>query len=113
MNELGRNIQILRERKGLSQRELAKLCGVSTGAIGNYEAGLRRPKLETLEALADTFNVPIGSLLGDDKQTMRMLMYYEKLQTLIDKAMRLDDKDVAKLEERADMMLEDEKYNEN
>lgn len=109
MNELGRNIQILREQKGLSQRELAKLCGVSTGAIGNYEAGLRNPKFETLEALADVFNVPMGTLLGDE-QTSRLLMYYEKLKPLIDKAMKLDDTDRARLEERTDMMLEANKY---
>lgn len=36
MLDLGKTIQALREQKGLSQRELAKLCGVSTGAIGNY-----------------------------------------------------------------------------
>lgn len=109
MNELGRNIQILRERKGLSQRELAKLCGVSTGAIGNYEAGLRRPKFETLEALADVFNVPMGTLLGDE-QTSRLLMVYEGLRSLIDLASKLDDTDLAKLEERAAVLLEAEKY---
>lgn len=109
MNELGKNIQILRERKGLSQRELAKLCGVSTGAIGNYEAGLRRPKFETLEALADVFNIPMGTLLGD-RETSRLLMYYERLKPLMEKAMELDAADLARLEERADMMLEADKY---
>lgn len=112
MTDFGKTLQQLREQRGLSQKELAKRVNVSTGAIGNYEAGLRRPKFETLEALADVFNVPMGVLLGDDEAT-RLLMYYEKLKPIIDKAMKLDAADRAKLEERADMMLEAEKYQED
>ena len=74
MNDIGKTIQTLREQRGLSQKELAKRVGVSTGAIGNYEAGLRRPKFEVLEAFADVFNVPMGVLLGDD-EACRLLMY--------------------------------------
>lgn len=112
MTDFGATLQRLREQRGLSQKELAKRVGVSTGAIGNYEAGLRRPKFETLEALADVFNVPMGVLLGDDEAT-RLLMYYEKLKPIIEKAMKLDAADRAKLEERADMMLEADKYQED
>ena len=109
MLDLGRTIQSLREEKGLSQKELAKRCNVSTGAIGNYEAGLRRPKFETLEALADEFNVPLGMLLGDE-HAARLSMYYDKLENLINMALRLDATDRAKLEERAAMLLEADKY---
>lgn len=112
MNELGKNIQILREKKGLTQRELAKLCGVSAGAIGNYEAGLRRPKFETLEALADVFNIPMGTLIGDE-QTSRLLLYYEACKHLFDMVEKLDETDRARLEERAAMMLEADKYQED
>ena len=89
MLDLGKTIQALREQKGMSQKELAKRAGVSTGAIGNYEAGLRRPKFETIEALADIFNVPLGLLIGDESSA-RILMCYDKLHTLINMADRLD-----------------------
>ena len=109
MLDLGKTIQSLREQNGMSQKELAKRAGVSTGAIGNYEAGLRRPKFETIEALADIFNVPIGLLIGDESAA-RILMSYDKLHTLIGMADRLDPSDLARLEERAAFMLESEKY---
>ena len=109
MLDLGKTIQTLREQSGMSQKELAKRVGVSTGAIGNYEAGLRRPKFETIEALADIFNIPIGLLIGDESSA-RILMCYDKLHTLIDMADRLDPSDLARLEERAAFMLESEKY---
>ena len=111
MLDLGKTIQALREQKGMSQKELAKRAGVSTGAIGNYEAGLRRPKFETIEALADIFNVPLGLLIGDESSA-RILMCYDKLHTLINMADRLDEADLARLEERAAIMLEADKHNE-
>jgi transcriptional regulator with XRE-family HTH domain len=112
MINLGKTIQMLREERGMSQKELAQRVGVSTGAIGNYEIGLRRPKFETIEALADVFNVPLGILLGDE-QTARLLINYERLETLINIALKLDEADRARLEERAIMMLEQEKYHED
>lgn len=54
----------LRKRDGYSQQELAQKIGVSRSTIGMYETGEREPAFETLEALADTFNVNMATLLG-------------------------------------------------
>ena len=54
----------LRTEAGYSQHELAIKVGISYGAVGNYESGVRKPRYETLEALADLFNVEIDYLLG-------------------------------------------------
>lgn len=54
----------LRRRENLSQKELAEKAGVSRSTIGMYEAGEREPSFETLEALADIFNVNMDVLLG-------------------------------------------------
>lgn len=103
------NLQRLREDRGLSQRELGHALGVSTSTIGNYETGYREPNFEMLEKMADFFNVPIGTLLGDERAS-RLLMYYDRLSDLIDKMYLLDDVDLARVAERVDMMLEADKY---
>lgn len=54
----------LRKRAGYSQTELADKLKISRSAIGMYESGKREPDFETLEALADTFNVNMNTLLG-------------------------------------------------
>lgn len=55
----------LRMEAGWTQEELAAKLGVSKGAIGNYESGMRSPrKFEDLEAVADVFNVSFDYLLG-------------------------------------------------
>ncbi len=102
----------LRKDNNLTQDELAKKLRISRSAVANYEKGIREPNFEMLENIADCFNISIAELLNDD-QASRLLMYYEKLKPIIDKAMKLDAADRAKLEERADMMLEAEKYQED
>lgn len=54
----------LREKRCLSQDELARQLGMSKSAISMYENGKREPKdLEILECLADFFNVDMNYLL--------------------------------------------------
>ena len=57
-------LRYLRESNGLKQEELADKIGVSYAAISNYERGKRIPKMETLESIADFFNVDMNYLLG-------------------------------------------------
>lgn len=60
----GDRLKELRTERKMSMRELAVLCDTSKSAIGMYEKGKRSPKYETMEAIADTFNVDIDYLLG-------------------------------------------------
>lgn len=45
---IGNNIKKYRTIKELSQRELAKLTGISESSIRKYEHGERKPKIENL-----------------------------------------------------------------
>lgn len=56
-------LRALRERKGLTQVALADKLGVSKSAISMYERGERNPDFETLEIIADFFNVDMNYLL--------------------------------------------------
>ena len=51
-------------REKMSQAELADKLGVSKSTVGMYELGKREPDFETLEAIADLFNVDMNFLLG-------------------------------------------------
>lgn len=61
-------LQNLRKNKGLSQTELAKKIGVAPSTIGMYETGKREPNYETLEIIADFFNVDMNYLLGKEPE---------------------------------------------
>lgn len=64
MSSFSDMLAYLRKRERLSQTELAKKLGVSRSTIGMYEAGEREPNFETLEAIADYFNVDMNTLVG-------------------------------------------------
>lgn len=54
----------LRISAGLTQVEMASKLGISRSTIGMYETGAREPDFETLEKIADFFNVDTDYLLG-------------------------------------------------
>lgn len=57
-------LKYLRNREGLSQAELAQKIGLGASTISMYEVGKREPDFETLETIADFFNVDMNFLLG-------------------------------------------------
>lgn len=61
---LGNRLKNLREEKDLYQKDLAKIFGISAGAIGLYENNRRTPDMELLKEMAEYFNVSTDYLLG-------------------------------------------------
>lgn len=61
---LGKRLRSLRKEKNLSQKELAERIGVSNVVLSRYELDDRKPDFDTLEKIADFFNVTIDYLLG-------------------------------------------------
>jgi repressor LexA len=61
----GEQLRGLRLQHGMTQQRLAELLGCGNSTISMYEAGKREPDFETLEAIADVFNVPMSRLMGD------------------------------------------------
>ena len=64
MADFSTMLKYLRQREGLSQRQLASKLKMSASAIGMYESGKRIPRHEDEEAIADFFNVDLNTLRG-------------------------------------------------
>ena len=56
-DETGKKIKEIRLWRGLTQKQLAEKCGLSEPTIRNYELGIRKPSLETIEIIADALEV--------------------------------------------------------
>lgn len=54
----------LRERRRVSRRVLADLCGVSKSTMSRYERGEQEPAARVVVELADYFDVTTDYLLG-------------------------------------------------
>ena len=55
----------IREKKGLTQDQLAKRSGISCRMIQKYESGLSRPRFDAAEKLAAALEMQVSELLGE------------------------------------------------
>ena len=55
----------LRNREKWTQQDLADRIGLSKSTVSMLETGSRMPSYETLEAIADIFNVDMNTLTGN------------------------------------------------
>lgn len=75
-------IRELRNKKNISQFDLAKLLNTSQQTISYYEQGKRDPDTNTLLFLSDYFGVSIDYILGNNSQditTEEIMLEYNSL----------------------------------
>lgn len=63
VHRTGQNIKNLRERKGLTQQELAVRVDVAQSTVANWESGRREPDINILIRIAKLFNVTLDELV--------------------------------------------------
>lgn len=63
---LGKNIRLLREKRGLTQSELAELAGLHRTYVGGIERGERNVSIDNLSRIASALDVAPHSLLNPD-----------------------------------------------
>lgn len=61
---LGSRLKALRTKNNLTQKQLAQKINVTHVSISGYESGNRSPDTDTLQKLADYFEVSTDYLLG-------------------------------------------------
>ena len=74
----------LRQRKDITQAELAEYLGITQQAVARWERNKSEPDLETLKTLANYFNVSTDYLLGNERRNFgddeeRLISEYRKL----------------------------------
>ncbi len=66
MLKLGENLKKLRQKRELTQEQLADILGVSGQAVSRWEKGATYPDITLLPAIAGYFEVSIDELIGYD-----------------------------------------------
>lgn len=62
--DFARSLSLLRQEKGISQRQAAKELGISQALLSHYENGVREPGLVFVTKACDFYNVSADFLLG-------------------------------------------------
>lgn len=68
---IAERIKNLREKKGITQSELAKLLGITRSSVNAWEMGISVPSTQYLVELANTFHISTDYILGlEDTSTI-------------------------------------------
>ncbi|MDR0456659.1 MAG: helix-turn-helix domain-containing protein [Treponema sp.] len=69
LTAIGKNLQSIRKRRGLTQKELAEKIGMTREAIAAYEAGRSHLMDTTLLDMTVVLRVSVNEILGLEHQT--------------------------------------------
>jgi transcriptional regulator with XRE-family HTH domain len=75
MENLGGRLQILRARRGLSQRKLAALSGVSNATISLIEHGRTDPSMGLMKRILESLDVSFAEFFADDSHIGEKYFY--------------------------------------
>jgi len=112
MSSLGSRLKEAREKKRLTQLEVANKLGISNGTLSGYERNYRDPDTETLRRLADLYDESVDWLTGNNQnryskiKNEEKIVPQEKTAWIIKKLVEKYDLDLANNPE-AESMLED------
>jgi len=71
MQRFGEKLRVLREKRGLTFRQLADELGTAHSHLVNIETGSRTPSLDLALRIAIYFNVTLDELVRDDRELKR------------------------------------------
>jgi len=71
-SRLAANVRHLRETRGLTQDQMARLAGIPRATWGNLETGAANPTLAVLDKVATALQVPIEELTAAPRATGRL-----------------------------------------
>lgn len=79
---LGLKIRDLREKKRLTQNQLAEKINMSDNGLSNIEGGKANPHFDTIAAIADTLDVSLDYFISDDPDNDKQLYIHEITEKL-------------------------------
>lgn len=71
--QIGRRLQQIRKRRGLSLERTAELTGVSKAMLGQIERGETSPTITTLWKIAKGLHVSFSSLIEGESESVRLV----------------------------------------
>lgn len=76
-----KRLRILRKKQKISQKDFAKILGVSNVVLSRYENGERKPDYDILIKIAEYFDVSVDYLLG--KSDIKNMEHKDDFETFI------------------------------
>jgi len=77
---LGKGVRFYRQKRQLSQADLAKKAGISITFLSNIERGIKYPTSDTLSALANGLEVEVYELFRHDPSPAEHRVLFERFK---------------------------------
>ena len=71
---IARMMKYYRQLKNISQEDLSNLSGINLSTIKKYEVGIRRPKYEQLEKIAEALGINVNHFYNTEYKTVGDVM---------------------------------------
>lgn len=103
MSTFGENLRELRKSRGYSQDRFAREIGSNQVNVSAWELGTRMPYLDTIKHIANTFKVPLSSLISieetgnevdGDRELLDLIQGNPRIRFLLDKARYLSNENL-------------------
>ena len=82
----GENLRRIRESRGVSRQELSVATGIAANMIGEYETARKLPPLDKIFTLADSLDVSITDLTGENKKSIDKKVFEYRFRRALDMA---------------------------
>lgn len=71
------NLKLAREKKNMTQKEVADGIGVAKSTYSLYESGNREPNVQTIKKISDVLNVSADELLGLNSENTTIAAHFD------------------------------------
>lgn len=71
------NLKFAREKKNMTQKEVADGIGVAKSTYSLYESGNREPNVQTIKKISDILNVSADELLGLNSENTTIAAHFD------------------------------------
>lgn len=93
-----KNLKYYMERKGISQKELAEIVGVSAPALNDWIKAKKYPRIDKIEMLSDFFGCLKSDLIEEKQKQSAESELSNQKKEFIQKVMLMSDEELQKLD---------------
>ena len=77
VDKFNENLREAREKKKMSQKDVADIIGVAKSTYSLYESGNREPNVQTIKKISDALNVSADELLGLNTEPITIAAHFD------------------------------------
>lgn len=96
-----KNLNEMMQRRGVSQSDIAKKLNVTSATVSNWCAGVKYPRIDVMQRLADMLGIGLGELIAEnglqdveDRDRLEALHQNPRLGLLFDRQRNMSESDI-------------------